>query len=46
MQLLRSEGVEMGDVPSPPEYKGTLSKGREVIKAEEDEGWQEYVYVV
>jgi len=42
IQLLRSEGAEFGDAPSPPVDRRKLPKGAKVVNMAELPDWIEY----
>jgi len=43
IQLLRSEGVELWDVPSPPVEQHKLPRGRKSVKIDDTTDWIDYV---
>ena len=42
IHLLRTEGVELGDKPIPPEDKSKRPKGYVAVKTEDDPEWLDY----
>ena len=43
IQLLRSEGVELWDLPNPPVERHKVSKSRKPIKVDDTTDWTDYV---